>query len=87
MKKIRLDCGLNLEVHDEVIKDYRFFEDLSDLNEGNPFAIRRVLNRLLDPDEKEKLMKHFEKDGFVPTEKITEVVSELFVKLGSEAKN
>ena len=87
MKNIRLDSGLNLKVHDEVVKDYRFFEDLSDLNEGNPFAIRRVLNRLLDPDEKEKLMKHFENDGFVPTEKITEVVSELFVKLGSEAKN
>lgn len=87
MKKIRLDSGLNLEVHDEVIKDYRFFEDLSDLNEGNPFAIRRVLNRLLDPEEKEKLLKHFEKDGFIPTEKITETVSEIFTKLGTEAKN
>lgn len=87
MKKIRLDSGLNLEVHDEVIKDYRFFEDLSDLNEGNPFALRRVLNRLVDPEEKDKLLKHFEKDGFVPTEQITDVVSELFTKLGAEAKN
>ena len=87
MKNIRLDSGLNLKVHDEVVKDYRFFEDLSDLNEGNPFALRRVLNRLLEPDEKDKLLKHFEKDGLVPTDKITEVVSELFMKLGAEAKN
>ena len=87
MKKIRLDSGLTLEVQDEVIKDYRFFEDLSDLNDGNAFALRRVLNRLLAPAEKEKLMKHFEDDGVVPTEKITEAVTEIFLKLGPEAKN
>lgn len=87
MKKIRLDSGLNIEVRDEVIKDYRFFEDLSDLNEGNAFALRRVLNQLLPPAEKEKMMKHFEVDGFIPTEKVTEAVSEIFIKLGAEAKN
>ena len=87
MKKIRLESGLNLEVQDEVIKDYRFFEDLSDLNDGNAFALRRVLNRLLDPEEKEKLMKHCEVDGLVPTEKVTEAVTDIFNKLGSEAKN
>lgn len=87
MKKIRLESGLNITVRDEVIKDYRFFEDLSDLNDGNTFALRRVLNRLLDPEEKEKLMKHFEADGFVPTEKVTEALTEIFEKLGAEAKN
>lgn len=87
MKKIRLESGLNITVRDEVIKDYRFFEDLSDLNDGNTFALRRVLNRLLDPEEKEKLMKHFEEDGFVPTEKVTEALTEIFEKLGAEAKN
>ena len=87
MKKIRLESGLNLTVHDEVIKDYRFFEDLSDLNDGNPFALPRVLNRLLDADEKDKLIKHFEVDGIAPTEKVTEVVTELFSKLGAEGKN
>lgn len=87
MKNIRLDSGLNLKVHDEVVKDYRFFEDLADLNDGNPFALPRVLNRLLDEDEKNKLIKHFEADGIAPTEKITGAITEIFTNLGAEGKN
>lgn len=87
MKIVRLDCGLNLKVHDEVIKEWKFFKGLSELNGGNPFALRPLLEYLLDPAEQAKLEKHFEEDGKVLTEKISDAFTELLKKLGEEAKN
>ena len=78
------DAILSLRSQEEC---YRFFEDLADLNDGNPFALPRVLNRLLDEDEKNKLIKHFEADGIAPTEKITGAITEIFTNLGAEGKN
>lgn len=47
MKKIRLESGLNIEVHDEVTNDYRFFKSLAEVNnDGNIFALYQALGRL-----------------------------------------
>lgn len=88
MKKIRLESGLNIEVHDEVTNDYRFFKSLAEVNnDGNIFALYQALGRLLDPAEQEKLEKHFEKDGMVPMNKVMEAIAEILTKLGAEGKN
>lgn len=88
MKNIRLDSGLNLQVHDEVTNDYRFFKALAEVNnDGNIFALYQALNRLLDEAEQEKLEKHLESDGRVPMDKVMEAIAEILTKLGAEGKN
>lgn len=87
MKKIKLDSGLNLAVKEDVMDNMELLDDLVELDEGDGFAISRVLNRILEPDEKKKLYDHLRENGVTKVSKVVEAMKEIFDKLGETGKN
>lgn len=87
MKKIRLDSGITLNVKDNVMDNMELLDDLVELDDGNGYAISRVVGRILDKDEKKKLYDHLRVDGVTAVSKVVEAMKEIFDKLGDNAKN
>lgn len=87
MKKIRLDSGITLNVKDNVMDNMELLDDLVELDDGNGYAISRVVGRILEKDEKKKLYDHLRVDGVAPVSKVVEAMKEIFDKLGDNAKN
>lgn len=87
MKKIRLDSGITLNVKDNVMDNMELLDDLVELDDGNGYAISRVVGRILDKDEKRKLYDHLRVDGVTAVSKVVEAMKEIFDKLGDNAKN
>ena len=87
MKKVRLDNGLTLEVQDNALDNMELLDDLVDLDEGNGYAISRVVGRILSKEEKKKLYDHLRVDGVVQISKVVDCMKEIFDKLGDTGKN
>lgn len=87
MKKIRLENGLNLEIQDNSLDNMELLDDLVELDEGNGYAISRVVGRILDKEQKQKLYDHLRVDGVVQISKVVDCMKEIFDKLGNAGKN
>ncbi len=87
MKKIRLENGLNLEIQDNALDNMELLDDLVELDEGNGYAISRVVGRILDKAERKKLYDSLRVDGVTPVSKVVEAMKEIFDKLGDTGKN
>ena len=87
MKKIHLDNGLQLQVKDNVLDNMELLDDLVSLDEGNGYAISRIVSRILEKDEKKKLYDHLRKDGVTPVSAVVDCMKEIFDKLGDAGKN
>ena len=87
MKNVRLDSGINLQVKDSVMDNMELLDDLVELDEGNGYAISRVLSRMLDPEEKKKLYDHLRVDGVTKVSSVVLAMYEIFDKLGEAGKN
>ena len=87
MKKIRLENGLNLEIQDNALDNMELLDDLVELDEGNGYAIIRVVGRILDKEQKQKLYDHLRVDGVVQISKVVDCMKEIFDKLGNAGKN
>ena len=87
MKKIKLDSGLTLEIKENVMDNMELLDDLVELDEGNGYAISRVISRILDKGEKKKLYDSLRVDGVTPVSKVVEAMKEIFDKLGDQGKN
>ena len=87
MKKIRLENGLSLSVQDSAMNNMELLDDLVELDDGNGYAISRIVGRLLDKEEKKKLYDHLRVDGVTPVDKVVECLKEIFDKLGDAGKN
>ena len=87
MKKIRLENGLNLEIQDNALDNMELLDDLVELDEGNGYAISRVVGRILDKEQKQKLYDHLRVDGVVQISKVVDCMKEIFDKLGNKEKN
>ena len=62
-------------------------DDLVELDEGNGYAISRVVGRILDKEHKQKLYDHLRVDGVVQISKVVDCMKEIFDKLGNAGKN
>ena len=87
MKKIRLENGLNLEIQDNALDNMELLDDLVELDEGNGYAISRVVGRILDKEQKQKLYDHLRVDGVVQISKVVDCMKEIFDKLGNAGQN
>ena len=87
MKKIKLESGLALNVRDDVMDNMELLDDIVALDEGNGYAISRVLNRMLEPEEKKKLYEHLREDGVTKVSKVVKAMKEIFDRLGDNGKN
>lgn len=87
MAKVRLESGLNLDIQDNVLDNMELLDDLVDFDNGNGYAISRILARILVPEEKKKLYEHLRRDGVTPITEVTKALKEIFDKLGTTGKN
>lgn len=56
MKKVRLESGLNLSINDGVMDNMELLDDLVEVDEGNAFAISRIVRRVLDDENRKNCM-------------------------------
>lgn len=87
MKKVKLNSGVVLEIKDNVMDNMELLDDLVDLDEGNGYAISRIVGRILDKAERKKLYDSLRTDGVTPVSKVVEAMKEIFDKLGDTGKN
>lgn len=87
MKKVRLDSGLNLSINDGAMDNMELLDDLVEVDEGNAFAISRIVRRVLDEENRKQLYDHLRVDGVTPVSKVIEAMKEIFDKLGADGKN
>lgn len=87
MKKVRLDSGLNLSINDGAMDNMELLDDLVEVDEGNAFAISRIVRRVLDDENRKLLYDHLRVDGVTPVSKVIEAMKEIFDKLGADGKN
>lgn len=80
MKKIELSNGLILEYNPKIATDIRFFEAIAEAEE-NETKVFKVINLLLGKEQKEKLYKSCEEDGYVSAEKVLAFLFEMFEKI------
>ena len=85
MFKGKTKSGFEFEIDEKIKDDYRFFETLCQAEE-NPILATKVINMLLGEEEKERLLKHVEKDGFVSQADVLEEVTEI-IRSAGDIKN
>lgn len=88
MKKIKLECGFEGEVFENVMDNMELVEDCAELQEtGNPVLLSRVLTTMIGPEQRKKLYDHLRtEDGRVPVAAVSNAFAEL-VKVFKSGKN
>lgn len=87
MKEVKTESGLSIRVNDDAFDDMELVDDLAALDEGEAFAVSRVLKKLFEPAEKKKLYDFCREDGKVKIEKTTKTLIEIFKAMGEDGKN
>ena len=86
MIKGKTKSGFSYELDKERLNNYELLEAIEELEE-NPLILSRVVNLLLGKEQTKKLKDHLRtENGIVPTEKMSEEITEIFQNQG-ETKN
>lgn len=86
MIKGKTKSGFSYELDKERLNNYELLEAIEELEE-NPLVLSRVVNLLLGKEQTKKLKDHLRtQNGIVPTEKMSEEITEIFQNQG-ETKN
>lgn len=86
MIKGKTKSGFSYELDKERLNNYELLEAIEELEE-NPLVLSRVVNLLLGKEQTKKLKDHLRtENGIVPTEKMSEEITEIFRNQG-ETKN
>ena len=86
MIKGKTKSGFLYELDKERLNNYELLEAIEELEE-NPLVLSRVVNLLLGKEQTKKLKDHLRTEkGIVPTEKMSEEITEIFQNQG-ETKN
>ena len=86
MIKGKTKSGFSYELDKERLNNYELLEAIEELEE-NPLVLSRVVNLLLGKEQTKKLKDHLRTDNWiVPTEKMSEEITEIFQNQG-ETKN
>lgn len=87
MTEVKTESGLIINVNQDAFDDMELVDDLAAVDQGEAFAVSRVLNKLFEPEEKKKLYDFCRENGKVKIEKTTKTLVEIFKALGEEGKN
>ena len=86
MIKGKTKSEFSYELDKERLNNYELLEAIEELEE-NPLVLSRVVNLLLGKEQTKKLKDHLRtENGIVPTEKMSEEITEIFQNQG-ETKN
>ncbi len=87
MIKGKTSSGFEFQISKDVANDYELLENLAEL-EDNPLILGKVVKQILGEEQTKKLKDHIRnKNGIVPTDKMTKEIIEIFQKGGEEIKN
>mgnify|MGYP001207959774 FL=1 len=78
--------GFKFKISKARLENYELIESVSEVDE-NPLLLPKTVNLLLGKEQTGKLKDHLrDKDGLVPTDKLTDEIMEIF-QSQSETKN
>lgn len=78
MIKGKTKSGFAYQISEQRLNNYELIEAIQDI-ENNPLKIVNVVNLLLGRDLADKLKDHVrDKEGFVPSESLTNEIMEIF---------
>ena len=87
IKKITLENGFNCKVDPAALDNMELVELLAVL-EDDPLKMPAIINMVLGAEQKAALYDHIRDDaGRVPVEAVNEAMSDIFTKMGEDAKN
>lgn len=70
--------GFMYQLQKERLNNYELLEAIGELDD-NPLVLSKVVNLLLGKEQTKKLKEHVRtEDGIVPTEKLSEEITEIF---------
>lgn len=85
---IKLEDGFEVEVNRDAFNDMEALDTLTRLVDGDPFAISKVSDLIMDKNEKKRLYDHCRnEEGKVSVEDFVKVLSQIMESLGQQEKN
>lgn len=83
----KTESGFSIELEESTLDNMEVLDALSDLDEGNPLAMSRLVVKLLGKDGKKRLYDHLRtEDGRVPASAVESAIMELFQSI-NDGKN
>lgn len=86
----KTESGFSIELEENALDNMEVLDALSDLDEGNPLAMSRLVVKLLGKDGKKRLYDHLRtEDGRVPASAVESAIMELFqsIKAGKNSSS
>lgn len=84
-KHIETSSGFEAEVNAAAADDLAFLDLLCALDDGEPHAIRGIVNALLDEPDRERLYAHLKtEDGRVPVSAVTREMIDIINGIGKK---
>lgn len=80
----KTESGFSIELEENALDNMEVLDALSDLDEGNPLAMSRLVVKLLGKDGKKRLYDHLRtEDGRVPASAVESSIMELFQSINA----
>lgn len=80
----KTESGFSIELKESTMDNMEVLDALSDLDEGNPLAMSRLVVKLLGKDGKKRLYDHLRtEDGRVPASAVESTIMELFQSINA----
>ena len=80
----KTESGFSIELEESTLDNMEVLDALSDLDEGNPLAMSRLVVKLLGKDGKKRLYDHLRtEDGRVPASTVVSAIMELFQSINA----
>lgn len=80
----KTESGFSIELEESTMDNMEVLDALSDLDEGNPLAMSRLVVKLLGKDGKKRLYDHLRtEDGRVPASAVESTIMELFQSINA----
>lgn len=86
-REITLDNGLTLSISEDAMDDMELLDLLAQLDDGNGYAIPRVVEHLLGKEQKKKLYDAVRVNGRSKVTAVVDAMKEILDKLGETGKN
>ncbi|MBQ9008189.1 MAG: hypothetical protein IJ088_02495 [Clostridia bacterium] len=83
--KITLKSGVELQVDRSFMDDMELLDDLMAADRGDGMAISRILDRILDKDNKKALYDSLRENGRVKVSRVVSAFLEILETAGGEA--
>ena len=80
----KTESGFSIELEESTLDNMEVLDALSDLDEGNPLAMSRLVVKLLGKDGKKRLYDHLRtEDGRVPASAVERAIMALFQSINA----